>query len=349
MESGLTRLDPNLPDPVESRRRSAGRFVRLVYGTLVFGLLAGLIVYFGTPLVFLGGPGLVSAPRQLVSLPFAIQVIDRVAEPGEAVAVGDVIAQVRSPQQDEIVATYMRGLSELAGREADLRIRARVAKDSLPAARTYLELTASAVDRLTAARSSISLAYELEVRNAHAQARKDVASQEAEAAEAATQIAALAVIRERLQQQVDRLEGDFADGRVVAPVSGIVSPRMAKAGESLIAGTAIAEIYNNRDIYIDWFVPDFRLVEPGVGRPVLMVFGNRRILGEIAQILPVSDVYEEERALAGNRGRSAQVARIRMAPDAEAPALGSTVYVHMYYSGGIGRILSRVADLLGLI
>ncbi|WP_416797414.1 HlyD family secretion protein [Ciceribacter azotifigens] len=348
MENALTRLDPNLPDPVESRRRSAGRFVRFVYGTLVFGLLAALILYFGTPLVFLGSPGIVSAPRQLVSLPYAVQVVDRVAEPGEAVSVGDEIARVRSPQQDEIVATYMRGLSELAGREADLRIREQVAQNSLPAARAYLELTATAVNRLAAAKNAVSLTYELDVRNAHAQARKDVASQEAEAAEASVQIAALAALRERLQQQVDRLERDFANGRVVAPVSGIVSPRMATAGESLVAGTAIAEIYDTSDIFIDWFVPDYRLVEPKVGKPVFVLFGNRRISGEITRILPVSDVYEEERTLAGSRGRSAQVARIRMAPGSEPPALGSTVHVHMYYSGRIGHVAADLVHLLGL-
>jgi hypothetical protein len=70
----LNRLDPNVPDPVESRRRAAGRLVRVAYTTVVFGILAFFVVYFGRPLVYLGGPGIVSSPRHVVSLPFTVQV-----------------------------------------------------------------------------------------------------------------------------------------------------------------------------------------------------------------------------------------------------------------------------------
>jgi hypothetical protein len=52
----MNRLDPNVPDPVESRRRAAGRFVRIVYATSVFGVLAFFVIYFGAPLVYLAVP-----------------------------------------------------------------------------------------------------------------------------------------------------------------------------------------------------------------------------------------------------------------------------------------------------
>jgi hypothetical protein len=40
MDVKINRLDPNIPDPVESRRRAAGRFVRFAYATIVFGVLS---------------------------------------------------------------------------------------------------------------------------------------------------------------------------------------------------------------------------------------------------------------------------------------------------------------------
>ena len=70
----INRLDPNVPDPVESRRRAAGRLVRIAYATAVFGVLAFFVVYFGRPLVYLGGPGIVSSHRYMVSLPYIVQV-----------------------------------------------------------------------------------------------------------------------------------------------------------------------------------------------------------------------------------------------------------------------------------
>src|SRR5215468_5313616 len=131
MNVTINRLDQNLPDPVESRRRAAGRFVRIAYATVVFGVLGFFIVYFGAPFVYLGGPGTVTAPRHVVSLPYTVQVTKMNLVPGATVKAGDEIAQVLSPEQDSIVATYMRALADINGRTAELRIKARVAKDSL--------------------------------------------------------------------------------------------------------------------------------------------------------------------------------------------------------------------------
>jgi HlyD family secretion protein len=55
MNVTIDRLNPNVPDPVESRRRAAGRFVRFAYAVIVFGVLGFFIVYFGAPFVYLSG------------------------------------------------------------------------------------------------------------------------------------------------------------------------------------------------------------------------------------------------------------------------------------------------------
>src|SRR5262249_33603522 len=74
MDVKINRLDPNVPDPVESRRRAAGRLVRLAYATVVFGVLGFFVIYFGAPFGYLTGPGTVTAPRHVVSLPYTVQV-----------------------------------------------------------------------------------------------------------------------------------------------------------------------------------------------------------------------------------------------------------------------------------
>jgi len=90
----INRLDPNVPDPVESRRRAAGRMVRFAYGATVFGVLAFFVVYFGAPLVFLRGPGVVTAPRYVVSLPHVVQVQTISVAPGAVVKAGQEIGTV---------------------------------------------------------------------------------------------------------------------------------------------------------------------------------------------------------------------------------------------------------------
>src|SRR5262245_5924936 len=182
MDVKINRLDPNVPDPVESRRRAAGRFVRIAYETIVFGLVAFFVIYFGAPLVFLSGPGIVTSPRFVVSLPFTVQVNQMKLVPGGVVKAGQEIAEVISPEQDSIVATYMRALADISGRTAELRIKARVAQESLEASRSYLKVTEEAAERIDAM-ATATVTFRMEVLRERASARQAVGAQEAEVAE----------------------------------------------------------------------------------------------------------------------------------------------------------------------
>jgi len=214
MNVTINRLDPIVPDPVESRRRAAGRFVRFAYAVIVFGVLGFFIVYFGAPFVFLGGPGTVTSRRYVVSLPYTVQVNQMNLVPDATVKSGDEIAQVLSPEQDSIVATYMRALADIAGRTAELRIKARVAKDSLEAARSYMRVTeeaAQTINTMTAA----TVTFRMEVLRERAQAQKAVISQEAEVAESTIQLASLDEFIKQLRGRLDEVEQHFHKGRVL--------------------------------------------------------------------------------------------------------------------------------------
>ena len=290
MNVTINRLDPNVPDPVESRRRAAGRFVRFAYATIVFGVVGFFVIYFGAPFVFLGGPGTVSSPRYVVSLPYTVQVNQMNLVPGATVKAGEVIAEVLSPEQDSIVATYMRALADIAGRTAELRIKARVAQESLEAVRSYMRVTEEAVERIDAM-STATVTFRMEVLRERASARKAVISQEAEVAESAIQLASLDEFIQQLKGRLDEVQRHFGQGRVSAPIAGIVSTGLALVGQSLVAGTPVAEVLDPTDIFVDWYIPNERLIDPEVGNEVSVLFGNRRIPGKISQILPVSAVY----------------------------------------------------------
>jgi multidrug resistance efflux pump len=343
----LNRLDANVPDPVESRRHAAGRIVRIIYATIVFGLLAAFVIYFGAPFVFLGGPGTVSAPRYVVSLPYTVQVNRMNVTRGATVNVGDEIGEVYSPQKDTIIATYMQALADIAGRKAELRVKARVAKDSLGAARSYLRQTEDGVQRLEGSTVG-TLTFRVDILREHAAAQKAVVSQEAEVAESAIQLAALDDFEKQLRGRLEEVDRNFGAGRVLAPVAGVISANLAHVGQSLVAGTPIAEIFDPSDILVDWYIPNERLIDPRVGNEVLVLFGNRRISGHIAEILPVSGVYATtQRPLATDRP-STQIARIRLDPQALSPPLNSTVNVHMHYTSLSLRIANGLVRLFGL-
>jgi HlyD family secretion protein len=145
------------------------------------------------------------------------------------------------------------------------------------------------------------------------------------------------------------VEHHFGRGHVFAPIAGIVSTGLAHVGQSLVAGTPIAEILDPTDIFVDWYIPNERLIDPKVGNEVSVLFGNRRIPGKIIQILPVSGVYAgtTQQLLARDRPAT-QIARIRFDPDASPPPLNSTVDVRMHYTALSTRVASVLVRLFGL-
>lgn len=337
----INRLDPNVPDPVESRRRAAGRFVRIAYAGIVFGVIAFLITYFGAPLVYLRGPGTVSSPRYAVSLPYTVQISRMTLTSGAIVKAGEEIGQVVSPEQDSIVATYMRALADIAGRTAELRIKARTAEQSLEAVRSYLRVTEEAAERIDAM-SAATVTFRMEVLRERASARKVAISQEAEITETAIQLASLEEFIRQLRGRLDVVERHFGQGRVFAPISGVVSTGLAHVGQSLVAGTPIAELLDPTDIFVDWYIPNVRPIDPEVGDDVFVLFGRRRISGKIVQMLPVSGVYAGTQQVVARSPPATQIARIRFEPDALPPPLNTTVDVRMHYTD----LSARVANLL---
>ena len=160
----------------------------------------------------------------------------------------------------------------------------------------------------------------MEVLRERASARKALVSQEAEVAESAIQLASLDEFIQQLQGRLDEVERHFGRGRVFAPIAGIVSTGLAHVGQSLVAGTPIAEILDPTDIFVDWYIPNERLIDPKVGNEVFVLFGNRRIPGKIAEILPVSAVYAGTQQLLRRDRPATQIARIRFDPGAVAAA-----------------------------
>ncbi len=120
-------------------------------------------------------------------------------------------------------------------------------------------------------------------------------------------------------------------------------------GQSLVAGTPIAEILDPQDVFVDWYVPSARLFDPQVGNEVVVLYGNLRISSRVAEILHLSDVYTP-RASPVLRDRAAtQIVRVRFNSNAEAPPLNSTVNVHMYYSDLMLHVARGLSRLLGIL
>jgi len=162
---------------------------------------------------------------------------------------------------------------------------ARVAQDTLEAARARQRVSEEAAERVDAM-SAASVTFRMEVLRERAEAHEIVVSQETEAAEFKTQLASLNGLIEQLRANFSEVQRQFDFGRAVAPIAGIVSTGLAHAGQSLVAGSPIAEILDPSDIFVDWYIPNERLTDPKVDSEVLVLFGRRRIPGRSYKSCP---------------------------------------------------------------
>jgi hypothetical protein len=98
---------------------------------------------------------------------------------------------------------------------------------------------------------------------------------------------------------------------------------------------------------VDWYIPNERLIDPKVGNQVFVLFGNRRIPGKIAQILPVSGVFAGTQQLLARDRPATQIARIRFDSDSPPPPLNTTVDVRMHYTAFSAHIATWLVPLFG--
>lgn len=83
--------------------------------------------------------------------------------------------------------------------------------------------------------------------------------------------------------------------------------------------------------------------------PWSVLFGNRRIPGTVAEILPLSGVYAGTQQQLVARDRPAtQIARVRFSPGVSPPPMNSSVDVRMHYTEVSARIAGALVRVLGL-
>jgi len=209
-------------------------------------------------------------------------------------------------------------------------------------------VTEEAVNRVVEASGAATTAFRMEVFRERAVARKALVSLEAEVAEAATQLASLDGLSRRIRERIDEVERNFSGGRIVAPIAGVIPTQPARTGQSVLAGAPIAEIRDPGDVYVYWYIPNERFVDPRVGREVVVLFGNWRIFGTIIEIMPISDADHAVQAGFARERVNTQIARIRLHPGEDPPAFNSTVHVRMYYTGVAAGVFAFVQRVFGL-
>lgn len=335
----MAELPPILPDPVASRRQTAGSLVRFIYASIVIGLGLFLGWQLVKPLIYTQSSGSVVAPYYVVSTPFTARIVELSANPGETVEKNEVVAVVRSPEIDSLRANLLKSVADQVNKEADLRIRLIVATESLDSALDRVEASNECSDKLKKYPGSVTSVFRAQILRECADAAAQLARIEAEITETEKQLKAVQRARAEIEDVKNFVDRAFNNGRQLAPIKGVVANNTANPGQSVTAGTSIVEIYDPTKLYVQWILSADRLTQPSVGAPVYVLDGNSVMRAVIKQVYSIAEESTEGTTIFA-RQRAGQLARIELVDGDRYPAYMSDVEIRYYY----WRFLDRAVD-----
>ena len=320
----------NRLDPVKQRRATAGGFLRSVYAMGVFALAAFLGWQVLKPAIYTQSPGVVTAPAYTVSTPYAARIVSVEVEPGARVKKGDVVATVRSPEIFALRASLLHGMVEQANKEADLRVKLSVARNSIDAANHRMDQATKSVLLLEKAPAVAGVAFRIEVYREQALAALGVAQLDAEISEISTQLEKMHKQLLEIEKNWKEVEAAFNEGRQLSPAAGLVGPRMAEPGQSVSTGHSIVQVYDDARIYVEWILEAGRIRQPEPGAIVYVIDGSRVMRGRIEKLQEIAEKADMGPSLF-RRAEAGQLVRIKLEEGVRYPPLLTTIEVRFNY------------------
>ena len=333
------------PDPVASRRVTAGSFLRFIYASLVvsLGVLLGWLMI--KPLIYTQSMGSVVAPFYVVSTPFTARIVELSVLPGQSVEQGQVVATVRSPEIDALRANLLRGVADQINKIADLRIRLIVAKASLDSARKRVAAATECSAVVEEHSGQVTAVFRAQILRECAEASSELAQIEAEISETQYQIETIQRVKDDIDQVRQFVNNAFNEGKQLAPIDGVVANHAANPGQSVTAGTSIVEIYDPEKLYVQWILDANRLVQPDVGAPVYVLDGNRVMRATVREVYSISE-QSPQGLTVFSRTRSGQLVRIELDDNQTYPAYMTDVEVRYNYWRAMDRLVDLYVDMM---
>ena len=324
--------------PVESRRATSGRIIRLIYAISVIALSGYLIWTFGRQFVFLEGEGTILAKRVAVSIPYSGQISTIDVVHGSRVEAGDDLLSFKSFEIQKQISEILKLVSDQAKYDADFAVREATSKAAKAAAGKRAAIADEAVKHMeTLPVRLLSYQERMPFYREKAAADHDLAVADAEIKIMQEKRRELEFITSKFKREITDIEVLFNDGNVIAPIGGVIGNKVPSKGDPIIPGKPILEIFDLQDVFIDWEIPLRRFVSPKIGDRVYITSGYQTYEGTVSDIFQVAkDSVDNEINLFEERLHG-QVARVRSPwlrehlNPTNNPIIGSKVTVRMDY------------------
>jgi multidrug resistance efflux pump len=314
-----------LPGDVRVRHQTLFRWL---YLAAVFILLFWLFDLFFGGLFYLRSDGLVLGEPGAVAAEFAVTIRELRVQQGDAVKAGQVAAIGSSQHVAETIARLTADMAARQGRLSDLRVRSHVVDALLPLATNRLKLATHARQELNRmlAHGTTGLNQRTQAVEQEYRAQTDMERLKAEESVLKKEIGTLTSAMDEVKKAIADLRRLYDDGRLRAPIDGIVGRRLASTGSVLRPGSPLFELWGNNR-YVLAYLPTGTLYRVQPGDEVQISTGLRTVRGKIKRIEPYAAALPNEFQRAFTPVERQQVMRVEFEPGTKPPPLLTKVWL----------------------
>jgi multidrug resistance efflux pump len=312
----LLRPD-NIPNERRAARGAVGRIFYLVLLTL-FGV--AVLNYLFGDIVLLRADGLVLRDENVVATTYIARVDTVFVQQGASINEGSPLLKLQSLEILERLADLSIKRAELVAKVTDLKVHSETAEQLLPLAERH-ELEATRViqqfDGTTTSGVITSVRWEQALR-ANYDALRDRVTLSAENRVLSEEMKALRSALTDADTALSDLKTHYADGQMLAPVSGSVGVTVPYAGNVYRPGDPLLSIYSG-DPFVLVYLPRRYLFPIYVGMQLRITDGQHTENGVVSEILPVTATLPREFQNTFQPSDRNQLAKVKLASSSNFP------------------------------
>jgi multidrug resistance efflux pump len=320
------KLRPQLHTLPNEPRSNRNAVIRWVYFLSLFALAVWLGNLFVGGLLFLRSEGLVLGEPAVIAAEFPVTVRDLLVREGEEVKAGSVAVIVTSQTVAESIARLTGDLAAREARLSELRIRGEKAEAVIKLAETRQEVTSGARSEMEKLLKVGLLPLDKRTAAVESEFRslQDLEALKAEKRVVDAEISTLKTVSLEAETAVSDLRRLYDDGKMRAPIDGIVIRRSVDKGAVVRAGEPLLELVEEKRFVLA-YLPAGGLYRIAVGDRVQIKSGLRSAEGIIGRIEPFAAALPREFQRAFTPVERQQVLRVEFAPGETSPPLFTKV------------------------
>jgi multidrug resistance efflux pump len=320
------------PDNIPNERRVArGAVGRVVYLVLLVLFGVTLLNYFFGDLILLRADGLVLRDENVVATTYIARVEKVFVQQGSTITEGGPLLKLQSLEILERLADLSIKRAELVAKATALRARSEIVAQLLPLAERH-ELEATRVVQqfdITQSGLITSVRWEAALR-ANYDALLDRVKLSAESHVLNEETKALQVALVDAETALTDLKTHYADGQLLAPVSGSVGVAVPYVGNVYRPGDPLLSIYFG-DPYVLIYLPRRYLFPVYIGMQLRITDGQHTETGVISEILSMTATLPKEFQNTFQPSDRNQLARVRLAGTSQFPLNQKIIVSRRYF------------------